>query len=123
MNIILRYFENNYKVISDKTDILKDEEMGGVECGFTKKFEFGIVYTYHNCGEAAPVKEKIILPKTDTARLQKWIENIDNSNPTNTNNIWYKGENEYGPKDEGAGCYYKIIPLKEKSMIEVWCGC
>ena len=54
MNIILSYFEKNYKAVSEKLNVLIDEEMGGVECGYTKKFEFGIEYTYHNCGEAQP---------------------------------------------------------------------
>ena len=42
MNIILSYFEKNYKAVSEKLNVLIDEEMGGVECGYTKKFEFGI---------------------------------------------------------------------------------
>ena len=123
MNVILSYLEKNYTSVSKKLDILKDDEMGGVECGFTKKFEFGIEYTYHNCGEAAPVKEKIVFPKTKLATLKKWIEQIDKSNPTEIESIWYKGKNEYGPKNEEAGCYYKIKQTKTQSIIEITCGC
>jgi len=122
-NIILAYFEDNYKATSGKLDILKDKEMGNVECGFTKKFEHGIVYTYHNCGETAPVKENITLPKTDMAQLKKWIEGIHKANPSEIENVWYKGEKEFGPKDEGVGCYYKIKETKNNSIIDVWCGC
>lgn len=122
-NVILAYFENNYKATSGKLDILKDKEMGNVECGFTKKFEHGIVYTYYNCGEAAPVKEKIILPKTNLTQLKKWIEGIHKADPSEIENIWYKDEKEFGPKDEGVGCYYKIKQAKTNSIIDVWCGC
>ncbi|MEQ6124229.1 hypothetical protein AAON49_08525 [Pseudotenacibaculum sp. MALMAid0570] len=123
MNIILSYLEKNYKSTTGKLDIKKDDEMGGVECGFTKKFEYGIKYTYHNCGEAAPVKEKLIFPKTQLAVLKKWIEQIDKSNPSDIENTWYKGKNEYGPKNEEAGCYYKIKQTKAQSVIEISCGC
>lgn len=123
LNIVLSYLEANYKATSGKFDIKKDEEMGGVECGFTKKFESGIVYAYRNCGEAAPIKEKIIFPKTELAKLKKWIEQIDKANPSNMESVWYKGKNEYGPKDEEAGCYYKIKQMKSQSIIEIFCGC
>lgn len=122
MNIILTYFQENYKTISEKTDIKLDPDFDNKECGFTQKFEQGIVYSYHNCGEAKPVEEKIVLPKVDKTRLQKWIENIYKSHPMDIENVWYKGENEYGPKSEEAGCYYKILPSEKNSIIETWCG-
>ena len=122
MNIILSYFEKNYKAVSEKLNVLIDEEMGGVECGYTKKFEFGIEYTYHNCGEARPVKERIILPKVTMTELRKWIEHINDAYPMDIKNIWYEGGNEYGPEDKEAGCYYNILPSAKNSVIEVWCG-
>lgn len=123
INVILSYLERNYKATTEKIDILKDAEMGNVECGFTKKFEPGIVYTYNNCGEAAPVKELISFPKIKSDQLQKWIEEIHSINPSKIINTWYKGENEYGPKDEGVGCYYKIKQSKNNSVVDIFCGC
>jgi hypothetical protein len=124
-NIILSYLKENYKVTSKKLDIKLDPDFDNKECGFTLKFEHGIVYTYHNCGEAKPVEEKILFPKVDKVTLQKWIETIEKANPAaaDTNNVWYENETEFGPKDEGVGCYYKILPSKDKSIVEVWCGC
>jgi len=121
-NIILNYFKENYKAVSKKLDIKLDPDFDNKECGFTMKFEHGIEYTYLNCGEAKPVEKKIILPKTDKVRLQKWIENINNAYPMDIKNVWYKGENEYGPENEEAGCYYKILPSEKNSIIEIWCG-
>ena len=123
MNIIVSYLEANYKAVSGKVDVKNDEEMGGVECGFTMKFEFGITYTYHNCGEAAPMKEYIVFPKTELAKLKKWIEQIDKANPSNMESVWYPSKNEYGPKDEEAGCYYKIKQTKTQSIVDIFCGC
>ena len=122
MNIILTYLKENYKASSEKFDIKLDPDFDNQECGFTQKFEDEIEYTYHNCGEAKPVEERIIFPKVDKARLQKWIENVNASYPMDIKNVWYKGENEFGPEDEQAGCYYKILPSQEKSIVEIWCG-
>ena len=122
MNIILSYLKENYKATSEKLDVKLDPDFDNKECGFTQKFEYGIEYTYQNCGEAKPVEEKIAFPKIDKVRLQKWIENINNCYPMDIKNIWYAGEHEYGPEDKEAGCYYKIIPSKEKNIVEIWCG-
>lgn len=122
MNIILTYFKENYKATSEKLNIQLDSDFENEECGFTMKFEYGIEYTYRNCGEAKPVEEVIVLPKVEKTRLQKWIENINNAYPMDIKNVWYEGENEYGPKDEGAGCYYKILPSDKNVRIETWCG-
>lgn len=122
MNIVLTYLKENYKVVEEKSDIKLDPDFDNKECGFTIKFEYGIEYTYRNCGEAKPVEELITLPKVDKVRLQKWIENINSAYPMDIKNVWYKGENEYGPEDEEAGCYYKILPSDKNSIIETWCG-
>jgi len=124
-NIIVNYLKEHYKSTSDKTNVLYDSEMGGIECGYTLKFEHGIEYTYHQCGVESPAKEKVIFPKLNDSRFKKWIENIEkaNSSAADTANIWYKNENEYGPKDEGVGCYYKILSSKDKSIVEISCGC
>jgi len=123
MNTILTHLEKNYTVTSGKLDIKLDPDFDNAECGFTKKFKSGIVYTIFSCGEAAPQKEKIFFPKTKTSELKKWIEAIHRSEAEDNNNKWYKGKNEYAPKDEGPGCYYKIIQTKTQSIIDIFCGC
>lgn len=122
MNIVLTYLKENYKVVEKKSNIKLDPDFDNEECGYTIKFEHGIEYTYRNCGEAKPVEETIVLPKVDKVRLQKWIENINSAYPMDIKNVWYKGENEYGPENEEAGCYYKILTSDKKSIIETWCG-
>lgn len=122
MNIILTYLKTNYTVSGGKTNIKKDEEMGGNECAFTQRFKEGISYSFQNCGEAKPVEEKLEFPKTNLDDLKKWIVDINNAYPMDIKHVWYKGENEYGPEDEGAGCYYKILTSKKKMKVEIWCG-
>ena len=122
MNIILTYLKENYKATSEKLNIQSDPDFDNEECEFTMKFEHGIEYTYRNCGEAKPVEEVIVLPIVEKSRLQKWIENINSIYPMDIKNVWYKGENEYGPESEEAGCYYKILPSDKNVTIETWCG-
>ncbi len=123
INTILSYLERNYKSTSVKTDIKLDPEFNNEECGFTKKFEFGIVYTLYACGEAAPSKEKITFPKVKLPALKKWVELIYAIDANNIKNKWYPKENEYGPDDEEAGCYYKLKQIETQSVVDVWCGC
>ena len=122
MNTLYTHLKRNYKIIREKYNVKYDEEMNNEECGFMAQFEPNITYTYLNCGEAKPVEEKISFPKVVKEALQYWIEQLHLTQLMGDHNIWYKGENEYGPKDEEAGCYYKIIPSKEQSIVEIWCG-
>jgi hypothetical protein len=120
-HLLLLYFENNYKATSGKIDVRLDPDFNNKECGYSKKYEFGIVFTTNNCGEASPLKQTITFPRTDINQLKKWVENIYKADLTDVPNKW-KG-NEYIPKDEEAGCYYTIKQEKEKSTIEIFCGC
>lgn len=122
INTVLTYLEKNYKSTSEKTDIKLDPEFNNDECGFTRKFEFGIVYTLYNCGEAAPYKEYITFPKVTSKALKKWIELMYASYGYDIKNKWYPNESEYGPENEEAGCYYKIKHTKDQSKIDIWCG-
>lgn len=121
VNTVLRYFEKNYKATSEKIDIKLDPDFDNAECGFTKKFEYGIVYTYYNCGEATPVKEEITLPKTPYSVLKKWVELTYKANGTEIENTWYSST-EYGPHDKEAGCYYTIKQGEKNTIISTWCG-
>jgi hypothetical protein len=53
---------------------------------------------------------------------QKWIENINSIYPMDIKNVWYQGENEYGPESEEAGCYYKMLTSDKNVTVETWCG-
>jgi len=122
-NSMFTYFAKNYKATSKKKDIKLDPDFNNKECGFTISYEFGIEYTFYECGEAAPVTEHIILPKTSLPELKKWIQAIHTSQSEENTNIWYGDTNEYGPKDKQVGCYYKIKQTDTKSIITTWCGC
>lgn len=122
MNVILTYLQENYKATSEKLNIQLDSDFNNEECGFTMKFEYGIEYTYRNCGEAKPVEEVIVFPRIEKPRLQKWIENINSIYPMDIKNVWYQGENEYGPESEEAGCYYKMLTSDKNVTVETWCG-
>ncbi|MFK8059773.1 MAG: hypothetical protein AB8B78_06730 [Polaribacter sp.] len=127
VDLFFLYMENNYKSISNKFDIINDSDFeNNPECGFKKNYEYGILFTSNSCGEASPLKQAIVFPKTKEKELRKLIENIyyadlyENSDSTNK---WIKDKNEFTPEKNEAGCYYKIIQSKDKSTIEVFCGC
>ena len=61
---------------------------------------------------------QIILPKMSTERLHRFIEKLYYEKGY----IWYS-ESSYGPKEEGAGCYYEIIQKENQSIIDMYCGC
>lgn len=119
--IIQLYLNHNYKAISNKIDIKLDPDFDNIECGYTIKYNFGIIFTTSNCGEAAPLLQRIQFPKTNLDQLKKWVEKIYKADLTDVKNIWKK--NEYLPKDDGVGCYYKIKQYKSKSVVEIFCGC
>ncbi|NVK53714.1 MAG: hypothetical protein HWD85_12330 [Flavobacteriaceae bacterium] len=124
-NVVALYLDNAYKAITDKTNIKLDSLFNNKICGYSKKYNFGILYKYSNCGEAAPIIQEITFPKTKTSILKKWIKLMYKSNlPADAiiETEWHN-ENEYGPKGGEAGCYYKIKQTKNNSKIEIWCGC
>jgi hypothetical protein len=116
------YLDNNYKTTSKKLNIKLDPDFDNKECGYTKKYEFGIVFTTFSCGEASPVIKSIKFPKTNLSELKKWVENIYKVDLTDVPNKW-KDKYKYIPKDDGVGCYYTIKQTKTNSTIEIWCGC
>jgi len=125
-DIIFLYLESNYASNSKKYNIEKDPDFNNQECGFTKKFKSNIIFTTNKCGEASPILQKIIFPKTTTKMLKNWIQQIYKiglSEGIESDNKWYKNTIEFGPKDKEAGCYYKIKQTTTNSIVEVWCGC
>lgn len=121
VNNNLIYFDSNYIAITEKINIKLDPDFDNTECGFTKKYKPGIIYIYENCGEAKPLQETIIFPKTTNKILAPWIELLYQSNATEIKNIWYDN-NKYGPHDKEAGCYYTIKQGKDTTSIDIWCG-
>jgi hypothetical protein len=124
-DVVYFYLNKNYNSNSAKYAIQTDADFDNIECGYTKKFKYGILFITNNCGEASPLIQKITFPKTNRSTLQKWVELIykaslpSDSKPTNN----WKNQNEYTPNEGEVGCYYKIIETSTKSIVEIWCGC
>lgn len=123
MTEIYTYLIEHYKPVSEKTNVLDDTENGEKACQFTQQFEQGITYTIRRCGDESPLEEEVTFPKTKLASLKKWIEDIYHVQNVKETNEWSEKETTFQPKGEGAGCYYRIISLKDKNTVEVWCGC
>ena len=121
LNEVLVYLELNYKKIGKKTQVKIDDD-GETECGYTQIFAFDISYTTEQCSEASNLQETIVFPKTSTAQIKKWVEQIYTSGITDIPNVWYN-DYEYGPKDKEAGCYYTISQPDKTSTISINCGC
>ncbi len=118
------YLKLNYKPTGKPTGVKKDVEFENQPvCSFTQKFEGGIIYFIDSCGEGKGTTVLLTLPKTDTATLKKWIEKMYNANGTEIKNVWDKTGLIYQPEDEGAGCYYEIKQSKNKTEVEMYCGC
>jgi hypothetical protein len=121
---VLIYLKQNYKALSKPTSVKRDMEFDGQPiCSFMQKFEGGIEYFIDSCGEGKGTSVLLTLPKTDTAKLKKWIEKMYSINSTRMDNVWDKSGLIYQPEDEGAGCYYEIKQLKDKTVLDIYCGC
>jgi hypothetical protein len=120
---IYAYLIENYKPVSEKTDLSNHSEVTSEVCAFTLQFEHGISYTFKRCSEEGPLEEAIVFPKTDLSSLKKWIEDIHHIDSPTDSNVWLKERNIFQPADDGAGCYYRIISTEENHKVEVWCGC
>ncbi|WP_294822097.1 hypothetical protein [uncultured Flavobacterium sp.] len=106
------------------TGIKKDIEFENQPvCSYTQKFEAGITYFTDGCGEGKGTRMVLTLPKTDTATLRKWVEALYRSGGAGITNVWDKDGLVYHPDDEGAGCYYHIKQSKDKTTVEMDCGC
>lgn len=123
LNEIPLYLDTYYASKSPKTNIKLDAEFNNMECGYTKKYASGIIYSIEQCGEASSQNQKIVFPKTSSAQMINWIEDIYKINPTEVDNIWYSKGLQYGPLDEGAGCYYSIQQTSKNTIVRVTCGC
>ncbi|MEL1242993.1 hypothetical protein AAEO56_01855 [Flavobacterium sp. DGU11] len=119
---MLIYLKQNYKTAEKPTGVKKDVEFENQPiCSFKQKFEGGIEYFIDSCGESKGTNVLLTLPKTDTATLKKWIEKMYKVNGTEIKNVW--DGLIYRPEDEGAGCYYEIKQSKNKTVVEMYCGC
>lgn len=118
------YLEQNYKTVGKRTGVKLDDEFESKPiCAFTQKFENGIVYKTHGCGEAAGLEVIVTFPETGTKDVKKWVEDLYGAPTDGIKNVWDKTGLIYGPEDEGAGCYYTIKQSGKSTIVEMWCGC
>ncbi len=101
---VLIYLKQNYKTLSKPTSVKRDIEFEGQPtCSFRQKFEGGIEYFIDSCGEGKGTSVLLTLPKTDTARLKKWIEKMYSTNGSEMKNVWGKAGSFTSPKTKGPG--------------------
>jgi hypothetical protein len=123
-NVIFNYLINNYKTISEKTNLEYHELNDSQLCGFKQEFENGIKYTISECKEASGVFIELELPKIKRSELKKWIEIIYKIDKTEEDkNVWKNNNSKFEPKEVEPGCYYKIEEKNKKTFIELYCGC
>lgn len=111
------YLRNYYTSISKKDSIEYYEWNSKSICSFNQSFEGKIKYSVWECKEAGGISETVEFPKLDLDLTKKFIETVF----FDKGNSWTSEENKYEP--DGAGCYYEIKQRKEKTIIEIYCGC
>ncbi len=109
------YLRNYYDTISVKNSV-KYYDWSSDICSFTQKFKGNINYSVSHCEEGMSIAEVIQLPKLKLKEIRKFIELLyyDSDNKWTSDYI-------YAP--DGAGCSYEIKILKDRTIIEIFCGC
>lgn len=119
---IFIYIIQNYEQSSSKTNIQHLEYEPETMCAFKQTFEYDITFQIDNCPEEGFNRMIVTFPKIEIEHLRDWIEDISNINSSKDDNKWIDNM-EYGPKDMGAGCYYKIKEKQNHWEINRRCGC
>lgn len=118
------YLVLNYRAVGEMTSVKYDTDFENKPlCAFTRKFESGITYKVNKCGEATGTEMIVTLPKTDITKVKKWIEQLYSISGNQIKNVWDKSGFTYQPDDGGAGCYYNIKQIHNKTTIKSYCGC
>jgi hypothetical protein len=117
------YLQRNYKVISEKLEVIKYDYSDNHICSFKQKFEHGIVYSEEQCREASGITTNLTLPKTNKESLTQWIELIFKSSPMDIEHGWNSEKTKFGPTDDGVGCYFEINETENSTEIDMYCGC
>lgn len=120
------YMRDHYKALSEMDSIQHIDFEGSPICSFRQSFENGVGFSVDACNELG-VDFVMRFPKTDVEQAKKLIELlcVDCSNEWSRIEFVPEGASEgwsYGPKDEGAGCYYGLFVRKNQTIIEGYCG-
>lgn len=119
---IYTYLKENYKTDGEPYNVQRDEDFQDLPlCSMSQKFEQDITYYINSCGEARGTSILLTLPKADIKNIKLWIESFHQLYTDITENVW-TGD-RYHPYDDGAGCHYQIKQEKDKTIIEIYCGC
>ena len=110
------YLTSFYNINSPIDSVITYEWDSTEVCRFNQEFEYGIEYSLYACSEEGGDSERIAFPKIDEDILQLFIETLF-YDPENT---WVT-EHNYAPN--GAGCHYSITESKDKTILNIYCGC
>ncbi|BDD08053.1 hypothetical protein FUAX_04850 [Fulvitalea axinellae] len=123
-DVIYIYLCQNYATASEKYDIQTSSFGEERLCAFKQKFESKITYSLEQCTENGGKNINAVFPKTDKRSIVNWVESIYKSAPMgNIKHEWNSDLTEFGPTDNGAGCYFTILYHSKTVEIKVHCGC
>mgnify|MGYP006436111327 FL=1 len=121
--VIFNYLINNYKMTSEKSDLVYYEWDKSKICAFTQEFENGIKYSVFECKEAGGISVDLELPKIKRTELMKWIEKIYEVEKLDIDqNVWKENNSKFEPKEVNPGCYFEIKEMNNKTLVELYCG-
>ena len=110
------YLINNYKKETKKQSVRYYDYDANTMCAFEQTFENHIKYSVYQCDEEGGARESLSFPKTDLKTIKTFVETLF----FDKYNTW-KTDYKYEP--DGAGCYYEIKQLEDKTVIDIFCGC
>ena len=120
-NPVYEYVIANYKPLSEPESTPSDAQR---DCGFTQKFENGILYEKRNCGTAAiPNGEVITVTNADPEAILEWIESLNKMYGDFDQNVWNFEQTEYRPMDNLPGGFFNIIKNDDCTTVLVMSGC
>lgn len=110
------YLSEHYKPTSEKDSVRYYGEDSDMICSYVQTFENGIKYATNECSEEGGATEVIYLPATDLKKVQELVELL-------FYDPWNEWQSEYLYAPDDVGCYYTIKQEKERTIIDIYCGC
>lgn len=121
---IYLYLVSHYDSSGSKTAIKKFEFPDYSICSFNQNFQNHISYSIDQCREAKGVSVTLTFPKAGRQNVRKWIEQIHKvTEAGDIEHGWNDDKTEFGPVDQGAGCYYMINETEISTIVKNYCGC
>lgn len=110
------YLSEHYKPTSEKDSVRYYGSDSEMICSYVQTFENGIKYATNECSEEGGATEVIYLPVTNLEKVQELVELL-------FYDPWNEWQSEYLYAPDDVGCYYTIKQEKERSIIDIYCGC